>query len=93
MRWRTNTDRKNRARATRKPKVRWEVLGLQNPLAARLMTSIEDIRQQALSLAGSELKQGTRSRTTEQNAKVTTHAPDSSNKRRRAAVDLSRVNK
>jgi hypothetical protein len=61
MRWRTNTDRKNRARATRKPKVRWEVLGLQHPLTARLMTSIEDIRQQALSLAGSELKQGTRS--------------------------------
>ena len=53
---------KNRARGTRKPKVRWEVLGLQNPLDGRLMTSMEDIRQQALSLANAGLKQGLASR-------------------------------
>jgi hypothetical protein len=67
---------KNRPRGTRKPKVRWEVLGLQNPLGGSLMTSMEYIRQQALSLANAELKQGTRSPTAERNAKVTTHAPD-----------------
>jgi hypothetical protein len=89
--WGSNTARKKRARGTRKPKVRWEVLGLQNPLGASLMTSMEDIRQQALSLASSELKQGTRSPTAERNAKVTTHAPDSSNKRRRGATDSSRT--
>ena len=62
---------KHRTRGTRKPKVRWEVLGLQNPLGAGLMTSMEEIRQQALSLANAELKQGTRSPTAERNAKVT----------------------
>jgi hypothetical protein len=84
--WRSNTDRKNRARATRKPRVRWEVLGLQNPLAARLMTSMDDIRQQALSLASSELKQGTRSPMAERDSKATTHASDSNNKRRRVPI-------
>lgn len=67
---------KNRARGTRKPKVRWEVLGLQNPLGAGLLTSMEDIRQQALSLANTELKQGTRSPKAERNTKITSHAPD-----------------
>ena len=62
---------KHRTRGTRKPKVRWEVLGLQNPLGAGLMTSMEEIRQQALSLANAELKQGTRSPTAERNPKVT----------------------
>ena len=36
-------DTKHRVWATRKPKVRSEVLGLENPLAARRMTSMEDI--------------------------------------------------
>jgi hypothetical protein len=40
------------------------------------MASMEDIRQQALSLANAELKQGTRSPTAERNAKVSSHAPD-----------------
>ena len=30
--WRADKTRKNRARATRKPKIRWEVLGLPGPL-------------------------------------------------------------
>ncbi len=30
--WRADKTRKNRARATRKPKIRWEVLGLPSPL-------------------------------------------------------------
>ena len=67
---------KQRARGTWKPKVRWEVLGLQKPRSGSLMTSMEDIRQQALSLANAELKQGTRSPTAERNAKVAPHAPD-----------------
>ena len=74
VRW--GSTAKNRARGTRKPKVRWEVLGLQNPLGAGVMPSMEDIRQQALSLANGELKQGTRSPTAERHAKVTSHAPD-----------------
>ena len=30
--WRADEARENRAQATRKPKIRWEVLGLPNPL-------------------------------------------------------------
>jgi hypothetical protein len=82
---------KHRVRATRKPKFRWEVLGLQNPLDASRLTSIEDIRQQALSLASSELKPGTRLPTAERIANVV-HAPNSSNKRR-AHVDVFKKTK
>jgi hypothetical protein len=67
--------RKNRARAIRKPKVRWEVLGLQGPLGVSRVRSMKDVRQQALSLASSEFKLPTRSPAAEQKAQVTTHAP------------------
>jgi hypothetical protein len=49
--------RKNRARAARKPKVRWEVLGL--PQGTKTTPSMDDIRQQVSHLANSWLKQGT----------------------------------
>jgi hypothetical protein len=76
---------KNRARGSRKLKVRWEVLGLQNPLDGNLKTSIEDIRQQALNLANAGLKQETRSPTAERNAKATTHALDNRGQIKRRA--------
>jgi len=50
--------RRNRARTTRKPKVRWEVLGLPHVLGTRGTTSIEDIRQQVSQMANSWLKEG-----------------------------------
>jgi hypothetical protein len=89
--WRANKTRKNRARATRKPKIRWEVLGLPNPLATSLTTSMEDIRRQVSSMASRGFGQGTRSRTAEREAKtkITIHAPDSSSKRRRGATESS----
>ncbi len=49
--------RKNRARAARKPKVRWEVLGL--PQETKTTPSMDDIRQQVSHLANSWLEQGT----------------------------------
>ena len=75
---------KNRARGIRKPKVRWEVLGLQNPLDGRLMTSMEDIRQQALSLANAGLKQGLASRRLNE-MPGTTHASDNRERIKRRA--------
>jgi hypothetical protein len=50
--WGSNKGRKSRARGTRKLKVRWEVLGLRNPLTI----SIEDIRQQVSHMATSWLE-------------------------------------
>ena len=87
--WRADKTRKNRARATRKPKIRWEILGLSNPLDASLTTSMEDIRRQVSNMASRGFGQGTRSRTAEREAKTIDHAPDSSNKRRRGAAKSS----
>ena len=87
--WRADKTRKNRARATRKPKIRWEVLGLPGPLDTSLTTSMEDIRQQESNMASRGFGQGTRSRTTEREAKTANHAPDSSGKRRRGATEPS----
>ena len=50
--WGSNKVRKNR-RGIRKPKVRWEVLGLQSPLAI----SMDDIRQQVTHMTNSWLEQ------------------------------------
>jgi len=88
--WGSMKVRNKRARATRKPKIRWEILGLQDPLRASLTTAMEDIRQQVSSLARCGLEQSTRSCAAERNAKATDQAPDSSNKRRRGATDSSR---
>jgi hypothetical protein len=85
--WRADKTRKNRARATRKPKIRWEVLGLPSPLDTSLTTSMEDIRLQVSNMASRGFGQGTRSRTAEREAKTTSHAPESNNKRRRGAAE------
>jgi hypothetical protein len=87
--WRSDKTRKNRAQATRKPKIRWEVLGLPNPLDTSLTTSMEDIRRQVSNMASRGFGQGTRSRTAEREAKATVRVPDSSSKRRRGATESS----
>ena len=84
--WRADKTRKSRARATRKPKIRWEVLGLPSPLDTNLTTSMEDIRLQVSNMASRGFGQGTRSRTAEREAKTTSHAPESTSKRRRGAT-------
>jgi hypothetical protein len=87
--WRADKTRKNRARATRKPKIRWEVLGLPGPLDTTLTTSMEDIRRQVSNMASRGFGQGTRSRTAEREAKTTVQAPASTSKRRRGATEAS----
>ncbi len=84
--WRADKTRKNRARATRKPKIRWEVLGLPGPLDTSLTTSMEDIRLQVSNMASHGFGQDTRSRTAEREAKTTGHAPESNGNRRRGAA-------
>jgi hypothetical protein len=60
--YRSGTDiaRIKRARAARKPKIRWEVLGLPRALGTRATTSMDDIRQQASHMANSWLEKGPR---------------------------------
>ena len=87
--WRADKTRKNRARSTRKPKIRWDVLGIPGPLDASLPASMEDIRRQVSNMASRGFGQGTRSRTTEREEKITNDASDSSGKRRRGATEPS----
>jgi hypothetical protein len=87
--WRANKTRKTRTRAIRKPKVRWEVLGLPKPLDTSLTTSMEDIRRQVSSLASRGLGEGTHSGLPERGAKATNLAPASRGKRRRDEMDSS----
>jgi hypothetical protein len=86
--WRADKTRKNRARATRKAKVRWEVLGLPGPIDTSVATSMADIRQQVSNLASCGFGQGTRSRSAEREAKTPKRAPDASGKRRREVAEL-----
>ena len=88
--WRADKTRKNRARATRKPKIRWEVLGLPGPLDASLPASMEDIRRQVSNMASRGFGQGTRSRTAEREGKTTNGDSNSSGKRLRGVTESSR---
>jgi hypothetical protein len=87
--WRADKTRKNRARATRKPKIRWEVLGLPNPLDASLTTTMEDIRRQVSNMASHGFGQGTRSRKAERATNTADRASDLSSKRRRETAEPS----
>jgi len=49
--------RRSRARAARKPKIRWEVLGLPRVLGRETTASIEDIRRQVSHMANNGLGQ------------------------------------
>ncbi len=87
--WRVDRTRKNRARATRKPKIRWEVLGLPNPLDTETATSMEDIRRQVSNMANRGFVQGTRSRTGEREPNIIDHTLSASGKPRRGAGKAS----
>jgi hypothetical protein len=55
--WHSEKTRRNRARAARKPRVRWEVLGLPSARETGAMSSIEDIRRQGSHMANGGLAQ------------------------------------
>ncbi|WP_455388072.1 hypothetical protein [Petrachloros mirabilis] len=57
----SKTSRKGRRTVT-KTKIRWDVLGLQDPARGNPATSIEEIRRQVTSMASHGLDPGTRSR-------------------------------
>ena len=86
--WRADKTRKNRARAARKPKIRWDLLGLPDPLDTSLTTSMEDIRRQVSNMANHGFGQGTRLRKAERAANITDRTPNANNKRRRGSTEL-----
>jgi hypothetical protein len=60
--WGNSKTSRTRKRAPSKPKIRWDVLGLQDPARTASTRSIEDIRSEVLSLASRGLRAGTRAR-------------------------------
>ena len=63
--WRVKGSSRRRG-STHKWKVRWEVLGLQDPAVISGTTSIEDVRRQIISASNHGLSPETRARSREQ---------------------------
>ena len=61
IRWGTRRSHKTKP-STRKAKIRWKVLGLQDPAVTSLTPSIEDIRRQVISASNYELNPDTLAR-------------------------------
>lgn len=66
--WGANKATRKRKRTLRKPKIRWDVLGLQDPQIEGPSVSMEDIRRQVTSLASRGFGSGTRSRSGAKNS-------------------------
>ena len=87
--WGTGKTSRKRKRTVRKTKIRWHLLGLQDPAHTALRPSIEDIRYEVISMASRGLGQGARSRSDVKDASrgSGTRAIPSTHKRRRGATE------
>jgi hypothetical protein len=79
--WGTKASHRRR-RAIRRTKVRWDLLGLEDPERATSTTSIEDIRRQIISAASQGLSPDTLSRS---HAKAGRPKPSVATRKRDAA--------
>ena len=62
-RWPANASKNKIKRVTRKPKIRWQVLGLTDPADRHASLSLEEIRREVATLSSRGFGQGARSRT------------------------------
>jgi hypothetical protein len=87
--WGANKAGRKRKRTVLKPKIRWDVLGLQDPQIEGPSVSMEDIRRQVTSLASRGLGPGTRSRSGAKNSAdhVTSNVTTPIRKPRRGATE------
>lgn len=87
--WGANKATRKRKRALRKPKIRWDVLGLQDPQIEGPSVSMEDIRRQVTSLASRGFGSGTRSRSGAKNSPdhAASNVTTPIRKRRRGATE------
>lgn len=63
-RWPAGPSKNKRKRVTRKPKIRWQVLGLADPAERFASLTLEEIRREVATLSSRGFGQGARSRTT-----------------------------
>ncbi len=85
--WGGNKAAKKRKRPVQKPKIRWDVLGLQPASREEPTRSIDDIRRQVTSLASHGFGQETRLRSANKDTRTrsTSEAQASKPKRRRGS--------
>lgn len=84
--WGTGKTSRKRKRTTLKTKIRWDVIGLQDPELLTTTPSMEDIRSQIISMASHELESHVRSRQKDAARQPSTDAAASLRKRRRSAA-------
>lgn len=82
--WGANASHR-RKRAIRRTKVRWDLLGLQDPERTPSTTSIDDIRRQIISAASQGLSPDTLSRSHAKDGRPKPH-PKASRARKRGAA-------
>jgi len=87
--WGANKAVRKRKRTVLKPKIRWDVLGLQDPQTEGPSVSMEDIRRQVTSLASRGFGSGTRSRSGAKNSPdhAASNVTTPIRKRRRGATE------
>lgn len=82
----SRTSRKGR-RTVVKTKIRWDLLGLQDPVLTGPTQSMEDIRRQVSSLASRGFGSGTRSRAGNTSGQAAPDATPAARKQRRGATE------
>lgn len=87
--WGTGKTSRKRKRTVSKTKIRWDLLGLQDPARTASTPSIEDIRCEIISLASRGLGQGAGSRSDvkDSSSRSGARATSSTRKRRRGATE------
>lgn len=89
MVWHRNKNTQKKKHFTRKPKIRWQQLGLKDPKAEDTSVSIDEIRRQVIQLSSQGFGQSVRSRPSvqgEQPSDANEHA-EPSRKRHQGATE------
>lgn len=88
-RWPGNASKNKIKRVIRKPKIRWQALGLADPADKQTAMSMDEIRREVATLSSRGFGQGARSRTMAQDLRSAegNSASEGLKKRRRGATE------
>lgn len=87
-RWPGNASKNKVKRVIRKPKIRWQALGLTDPADKHAALSMDEIRREVATLSSRGFGQGVRSRTAGETRSAERHgSPEGAPKRRRGATE------
>lgn len=88
-RWPSNASKNKTKRVIRKPKIRWQALGLADPADKQSAMSMDDIRREVATLSSRGFGQGARSRAMGQDPRSAdgSGASEGMKKRRRGATE------